>query len=326
MDLAYAAGAALAAATLPLLSLLAFERVAPLTAARLGMGLERLRSGLRLRGALVPGFHLPYLEGGSGEPLVLIHGFGGDKDNFTRVARFLTPHYRVICPDLPGFGDATRQADESYTIAEQVERLRTLLDQLAPGRIHLGGNSMGGFIAAQFAATYPERVASLWLLDAAGTEAAQSSPMLLHFRDTGQTPLLVRQPSDFNKLIAACSHRQPFLPYCVRTALGRRAAADFELHSRIMQQLAGVPLLEQQYRELAPPALIVWGECDQVLHPSGADTLLSLCRHGRAILMPGVGHLPMVEAPQRSAQDYLAFRRALSPAPAPAGEQQASAA
>ena len=318
MDLALAAGAALAVAA-PLLSLLAFERAAPLTAARLGMGLERRRAGLRLRSAQAAGCHMPYLDGGSGEPLVLIHGFGGDKDNFTRVARFLTPHYRVLCPDMPGFGEASRHADAGYTIAEQVERLRALLDQLAPGRVHLGGNSMGGFIAAQFAATYPERVASLWLLDPAGTEAAQSSAILQRYRDTGLVPLLMREPAEFDALIAAASSRKPFLPYCVRTALGRRAAADFKLHSRILRQLAGVPLLEQQYRELLPPTLIVWGERDQILHPSGADTLRALCREQRTILMPGIGHLPMLEAPRRSARDYLEFRRAL---PAAAGRQR----
>lgn len=332
MDFSLATGIALAVVALPLLSLIAFERVAPLLAARLGMGLERRRSGLRLRGVQVQApsqpqsFGMPYLEGGSGETLVLIHGFGGDKDNFTRMARFLTPHYRVLCPDLPGFGDASRHADADYAIAAQVERLRAYLDQVAPGRVHLGGNSMGGFIAAQFAATYPQRVASLWLLDAAGTEAAQGSDILRGYRDTGAMPLLVRQPADFATLIASATHHAPFLPYCVRTALGRRAAADFALHSRIMQQLATAPLLEQQYRQLATPALIVWGDCDRILHPSGAAALQALFRNNRVLLMPGIGHLPMLEAPRRSAQDYLDFRRALPQAPAGAGSAAAAAA
>src|SRR5471030_1702940 len=134
-------------ATLAVL-LIVFERLAPLTAARLGLALERRRSGLRLgdvQHQQQPGLRMPYLEGGSGDTLVLVHGFAGDKDNFTRMARFLTPHYRVICPDLPGFGDASRDPGASYAIAAQVERLRAFLDVHAPGRIHLGGNSMGGY-------------------------------------------------------------------------------------------------------------------------------------------------------------------------------------
>lgn len=306
MDIVDTVAAVLAALlVVPLLA----NRLAPLTAARLGMDLERWRAGLRLKRAAVPGFVMPYLEGGSGAPLVLVHGFGGDKDNFTRIARFLTPHYHVVIPDLPGFGEATRDAAASYTIAEQVERLRAFLDQVAPGPVHLGGNSMGGFIAAQFAATYPQRVASLWLLDPAGTAAAQSSAILERYRDTGDIPLLLRQVGDIDRMITSATHREPFLPYCVRRALGQRGVADHALHSQIMHQLTTAPLLEQQYRELAAPTLIVWGQQDRILDPSGAAALGALFRRNRTILMPNIGHLPMLEAPRQSARDYLAFRR-----------------
>lgn len=295
-----------------LLLLWLFDRLAPARAARLGMALERRRAGVRVRHASIAGFELPYLEGGSGAPLVLIHGFGGDKDNFVRIARFLSPHYRLLCPDLPGFGAASRDAGASYTIADQVERLRAFLDTVAPGPLHLGGNSMGGFIAAQFAATYPQRVASLWLLDAAGTAAAQDSAVLRHYRASGQMPLLVQREADFAALLASTSARPPFLPFSVKTMLARRAVADFALHSRIMRELTSAPLLEQQFAPQALPALIVWGERDQILDPAGAVTLGRLFPRSQQVLMAGIGHLPMLEAPRQSARDYLAFRRALS--------------
>jgi len=300
--------AALAAAVL------LFERVAPLTAARLGMALERRRAGLRRRDGALPGFSMPYLEGGRGEVLVLVHGFAGDKDNFTRIARFLTPRYRLLIPDLPGFGEAGRAPLAGYAIADQVERLRVFLDRHAPGRIHLGGNSMGGYIAAQFAACHPERVASVWLLDAAGTAAAQSSAVLEAYRDGGAMPLLVPAERDFARLLAYSAHRTFFLPHSVRTALARRAAADFPLHTEIMRQVVASPLLEQQYHGLRTPALIVWGEQDRILHPSGAATLAALFGEHHVILMPGIGHLPMLEAPRRSAGDYVEFRRQLAQA------------
>src|ERR1700741_552414 len=98
----------LAGVVLLLAGLTAFDYLAPYTAARWGLALEQGRSGLHEARATIPGFEMPYLEGGSGEPLLLIHGFGADKNNFTRVARHLTPQFRVIAPDLPGFGAATR--------------------------------------------------------------------------------------------------------------------------------------------------------------------------------------------------------------------------
>lgn len=322
MHIIYTMVAALAAlAALVLLC----ERAAPLAAARLGMALERRRAGLRRRDGA-----MPYLEGGAGAPLVLVHGFAGDKDNFTRIARFLTPHYRVLIPDLPGFGEAGRAPAAGYAIAEQVERLRAFLDRHAPGTVHLGGNSMGGYIAAQFAARHPGRVASLWLLDAAGTGAAQSSAVLQEYRVSGAMPLLVPTERDFARLLAYSAQRRIFLPYSVRTALARRAVADFALHTQIMRQVVASPLLERQFHALATPALIVWGEQDRILHPSGAATLAALFTRHRVVLMAGVGHLPMLEAPRRSARDYLAFRRQLAReedgggAPAGAGPLTAS--
>ncbi len=292
---------------------LLLDRFVPTKAAKLGLALERWRSGLRNAVVQIPGFSMPYLEGGASggtKPvLVLVHGFGGDKDNFTRIARFLTPHYRVICPDLPGFGEASRDPQCTYTMAEQVDRLRHFLDQLNVQQAHLGGNSMGGFIVAQFAATYPQRVASVWLLNAAGTAAAHSSAVLQHYEATGHVPLLLRYEADFAVLMQATTHKAPFIPYSLRTVLARRGIADFALHTHIMAQLTQSPLLEAQYVALATPALIVWGAQDQILHPSGAHTLQALFTRSLCISMAGVGHLPMLEAPKRTALDYLDYQR-----------------
>lgn len=291
-------------------ALLAFDRFAPATAARWGLGLDRWRSGLREQRAVIPGFTMPYLDGGRGEPLVLIHGFGADKDNFTRIARFLTPHYRVICPDLPGFGAATRDASARHGIADQVARLHAFLGQLGLGRVHLGGSSMGGFIAAQFAGTHPDQVASVWLLDAAGTAKASESELVRNYVATGELPLLVRTEADFPALIDAAMHRKPFLPYSLRITLARRAVADYALHQTILQQFAGEsPLLEAQFKTLPTPALIVWGLEDRILSPAGAETLQALFPNSEVKLMADIGHLPMMEAPAETASDYLAFRR-----------------
>ncbi len=283
--------------------------VAPAELTALGLWCERYRSGLKLRKAHVDGFDIPYLEGGSGEVLLLIHGFGGDKDNFTRIARFLTPHYRVIIPDLPGFGDATRNPKASYTMAEQVGRMHGLVTQLGITHLHMGGNSMGGFIAAQFAAPYGHMLGSLWLIDPAGTLASHSSAMLLNYEKTGKNPLLVEKVADFNETVRATTFKAPFLPGFVRQTLGRRAVADFELHTMIMRQLSDSPLLENSFQPMATPALIVWGAEDEILSPTGAEAFRLMFPNSRVIIMPGIGHLPMAEAPQQTANDYLAFRK-----------------
>jgi pimeloyl-ACP methyl ester carboxylesterase len=305
MTIVYVIAALLAAAFL--LSL-----VAPEGLTALGMKLERRISGLTTRHANVDGFDIPYLEGGAGEVLLLIHGFGGDKDNFTRIARYLTPHYRVIIPDLPGFGDASRDPKASYTMADQVARIHSLVTQLGITRFHMGGNSMGGFIAAQFCVPYGHMVQSLWLLDPAGTAASHSSPMLLNYEKTGDNPLLVKRVADFNETIRATTHKAPFVPGFARVALGRRAVADFELHTSIMRQLSESPLLEASYQPMDTPALIVWGKEDAILSPAGAESFRQLFPRSKVIIMDGIGHLPMAEAPAQTARDYLAYRATLA--------------
>lgn len=291
------------------LALLALDRGAPATAARLGIALERRLAGLRVGTFAAGGARMPYLEGGSGETIVLVHGFGGDKDNFTRAARFLTRSYRVLIPDLPGFGEASREAGAGYAIADQVERLRAFVQATCAGPVHLGGNSMGGFVAAEFAARYPAQVLSLWLLDAAGTAAAFDNELLQHYHDSGEMPLLLRSPDDFGAMLRACTCRTPLVPYCVKRQLGLRGAADYGLHADIMRQVHLSPLLEQQFAAIATPALIVWGEQDAVLSPAGAAALHALLPGSEVVMMPGIGHLPMLEAPRQAAATYLAFLR-----------------
>jgi pimeloyl-ACP methyl ester carboxylesterase len=291
------------------LGVLALEYSAPVAAARVWIWLTRATAGLMERRAQIPGFTIPYLDGGRGEPLVLIHGFGGDKDHFSRMARFLTPRYRVIAPDLPGFGGATRDPQANYRIADQVARLRTFLQAVGLGRIHLGGSSMGGFIVAQYAAAYPDDVASLWLLDPAGTQAAHDTDLVHHYAQSGEVPLLVRTPAAFQALLDVVTYRKPFLPHSLRHVLARRAVADFDLHTRIFRQFGTEsPTLETSLPTLRAPTLIVWGDRDRVLSPLAASVMGQLIPHSEVVVMRNVGHLPMLECPRATARDYLGFR------------------
>lgn len=294
--------------------LLALEYLLPQPTARCWIGLERWRARLSCkRVRLADGTEMPYLDGGQGEVLLLVHGFGGDKDNFTRIAGLLTRHYRVIVPDLPGFGEATRDPQARYTIVDQVERLRAFAATLGLNRFHLGGNSMGGFIATEYAARHAPQVASLWLLDPAGTAIAQDTPMLQRYRASGNIPLLLRSTDEIGALLKAIASRPPLLPPSVKTVLARRGVADHALHLRILEQVANAsPTLEARLPHIGTPTLVVWGAEDKVLNPQAAAYLQQQLPHCRAIVMDGIGHVPMMEAPKAAAVDYLHFRAALA--------------
>ena len=274
--------------------------------------MERSRAGLqRKEVTLGDGTHVVWLEGGNGEPLVLVHGFGADKDNFTRVARFLTPHYRVIVPDLVGFGESAHRADVDYHYAAQAERLHAFVQALGLTRIDLGGNSMGGGIAMSYAAQHPQDVASLWLIDCAGIAEAPPSELARIVTTTGANPLLIAQESDYPAFIKFVMSDPPWIPGSVMDVLARERIANQALERQVFQQIA-TDSVSAAVAGLKTPTLVVWGEEDRALSVGTVPVLQKLLPNAQAIVMPHVGHAPMIERPEESAADYVRFRTQLA--------------
>lgn len=276
------------------------------------IGMDRQAAGLERKEIVFDdGLRYVYLEGGKGEPLMLLHGFGGNKDNFTRSARYLTPHYRVIVPDHIGFGESAHPADADYTPAAQAERLRTLAQRLGIKTIHLGGNSMGGQIAMAYAARYPQEVGSLWLLNPAGIWSAPRSELADIVRGNGRNFLIARSEDEFAETFSFVMSDPPFVPRPILDVFAQERIRNADLEERIFVKVA-TDSVEERVKGLATPALIVWGDGDRVIHVGTADVLRGLMPRSQVIVMQGVGHLPMIERPRQSADDYLRFRAALS--------------
>lgn len=291
------------------------DRYFPEQAAHWGLLAERSRSGLTQKSLTIPGYEVAYLEGGSGEPLVLVHGIGADKDNFTRVARWLTPHYRVIAIDLPGFGDSTKPPLDDYSIGAQVARLDQILAALKLPRAHLGGSSMGGWIVGRYAAEHPDKTASLWLLAPAGVEGGKESPVRKAYLERGEYLLMSQKPEDFERTIATVFVTQPWVPYSVRQVLARKAVDNYVLHTRIFRETTANWERDKLNDKIAGsnvPALIVWGDKDYALDVSAAPILAALMPKAQVEIMQDIGHLPMMETPRIAAERYNAFRQSIA--------------
>ncbi len=287
---------------------ISFVYFAPETATRLFLDAERKRAGLvRKEIDLADGTHYVYLEGGQGAPLMLIHGFGGNKDNFVRAARYLTPHYRVILPDNTGFGESSHDPNADYSTAAQARRLHALAEALGIKTLDLGGNSMGGQIALSYTAFFPDEVKSLWLVDTAGIWSAPESELRRIIRETGENPLMIRNEDDFDKLFPLVMNDPPYIPGPMKNALARERIQNFALEQKIFDQIAAESI-EERVTGLSTRTLIVWGDRDRTINVATADVLHKLMPNSQVIIMPGIGHLPMVERPQQSADDYLKFR------------------
>lgn len=276
------------------------------------ISVDRQRADLERKHVELPGgLRYVYLEGGKGEPLMLLHGFGGNKDNFTRSARYLTPHYRVIIPDHIGFGESSKPSDVDYRPAAQAERLRLLAQALGVKTVHLGGNSMGGQIALAYAARYPEEVASLWLLNPAGIWSAPKSELAHIVLGTRRNPLIARSEDEFAETFAFVMNDPPFVPRPILNVFAQERIRNADLEERIFVKIA-TDSIEQRVTGLATPALIVWGDRDRVIHVGTAEVLHKLMPRSQVIVMPGIGHLPMIERPKESAEDYLQFRASVT--------------
>lgn len=275
--------------------------------------LNRSLSGLEEKTVEAAGHRIHYLEGGpGGTPVVLLHGIFAEKDHWVDFARPLTGSHRIIAPDLPGFGESSRIDGQAYDYAAQTERLGALLDALGLKRVHLAGNSMGGTIAALFALRHPDRVASVAFIGAPhGIRSARPSAMD-RLIDAGQAPLVAHDATAFDAMMDLVFERRPFLPAPIletaRTEAVRNAPSNLRLWRA---QLKDRYLLQESVGGLQPPTLVLWGQQDRVFDITGAEELHRRLPQTRIETLPGLGHLPMMEAPRAVSGRYAQFLRGL---------------
>jgi abhydrolase domain-containing protein 6 len=280
----------------------------PSPVARWLLAAERTSSGLRSRRISADEIDWHYLDGGKGEPLLLLHGFNADAHHFTRLARHLRSRFRLIAPDLPGFGDTGCIEGLDFGIEAQAGRVLAFLDALGIERCHVGGNSMGGYLAAAIARIAPQRVQSLWLLAPGGLQDAPYAELFQEVAAGRHNPLVVRNLADFERLAGLCFVRRPWMPLPLRRHLARRAAAGCDRSLDIFEALRfGSPPLESFAAEIKVPTLLMWGDHDRVLHPDGHRILSELLPDSRGILLKDTGHLPMIERPADCARAWLEF-------------------
>ncbi len=251
----------------------------------------------------------PGSSGGNDVPIILLHGIFAEKDHWVDFARPLTGQYRVIAPDIAGFGESTRRDDEAYDYAAHVRRLGAFLDALGLQRVHLAGNSMGGTITALFALAHPERVASVAFIGAPhGIRSPQPSTMD-RLIDAGQRPLVAHDAAAFSAMMALVFEKRPFLPYPILHATQQEALRNATSNARVWDaQLKDRYLLQQHLGQLQnSPTLVMWGDSDRVFDRSGLSTVQTLLPRARITALPGIGHLPMMEAPAETANRYARF-------------------
>ena len=254
---------------------------------------------------------------GRGDDVVLLHGLGDCHVGWRKVeSAIAAAGFRVTVVDALGAGHSAKPADGDYRLQAHVERLRAVLDARGIARAHLCGNSLGGSTALMFAAHWPERVASLVLVNpAAYPEGGWLAGVLWNHEWTAG--VLERVPA---KLIAAVglavNYGNPLritredlaahgaaagMPGAVRAVGLQERAIDREL-----DELAGfVPVL----RTICARTLVLWGTGDRILPAKHAERLGGDLVDARVVRLEGVGHAAQMEAPERFLEWVVPFLR-----------------
>jgi pimeloyl-ACP methyl ester carboxylesterase len=255
-----------------------------------------------LRDTRVFGRRICYYDTGEGPALVLVHGVGGDADQWAFCLDALAASHRVIALDLLGFGRSDKPPID-YRIAGFVEMLDRFLSSLGIARASLLGHSLGGWIVATFAISFPDRVHRLILNDAAGI-------------DEGSRPLAV----DLN-ISTRASLRAAFECMFFDKSMVTEDLVDlaYGLHLErgdghtirsVLETLAS-PLekLDARLAQLNVPTLILWGEDDAITPVAMAHAFHRMVAGSQMTIVPQCGHLPPLEKPREFATAVTDFLR-----------------
>ena len=273
----------------------------------LARNVERRSSGLVKREARVDDHRIVYLEGGKGETILLLHGYGGDKDNWTRFAKYLTSDYHVVIPDLAGFGESSKLSKDNYDIENQVTRIDRFAEVLKLGVFHMAGHSMGGMIAAVYGVKHPQKVLTLALMAPAGLKSPQKSEFARQL-EKGINPYLVGTPDEYEKLISFLFVKPPTIPAPVKIALAAQKISQRAFNEKILTDLRKANLsLETFLPAIHAPVLIIWGDTDKILDVSCVSILEKKLENYHTVIMKEMGHVPILERPQETAMSYLYF-------------------
>lgn len=273
---------------------------------------------------VMPGLTVHLRDEGTrdGLPVVLLHGSNASLHTWEPWVARLGNRYRLISIDLPAHGLTGPAPDGQYTQAAYAKVVDAVAAELGLTRFVLGGNSMGGGVAARYAADHPARIAGLILVDASGAPYPKGE---------GDTPFvlrLVRLP--VIRDIAAAITPRSLIAASLDGAVSVKsvmspAAIDryWELLRYPGNRVATIERFAQGYSfvtapdlaRIDAPALILWGREDRFIPVDSAAYFARHLPHRRTVIYDGVGHLPMEEAADRSAADVGAFLADLNAVP-----------
>lgn len=240
--------------------------------------------------------------------IFLLHGIMASLHTWDGWVDELRNDFRIIRIDIPGFGLTGPYKDGIYNVERFVDAVDQLSDHLGIQSFSLAGNSMGGFISWRFEAAHPNKVERLILLDSAGYSFKLPKMLKLLVFPILKTCIPFLTPrflvtrtvkevyGDSSKVTDAVIDRY----HALMLREGNRKAVV-----TVLEVLLDINA--EKIKQVKAPTLILWGERDLWIPVKLSKKFMADLKNPRLITYPGVGHIPMEEIPQKSAEDAKAF-------------------
>ena len=275
----------------------------------MAMEYERAGAGLQKKSITLDFGEMVYLENdvNSDITLVMIHGFGGNKDNWNRMVELWDGKYHVIAPDLPGHGESVSIKTLGYTTTQQAQRLETFLKAKKVKNIHVLGHSMGGAIALRYVNNNTENVESLILMDAMGIHETKSDGDRL-VEVSEKNPLYdVCTKERFKTLVNYSMHKVPYVPWIFKDAILSEKCERKELEKILYEGMFQDVKLDKIAKNITVPTLIVWGEKDRIIDINNGILLHDAIKNSQMVIFEDIGHIPLLEDPKQTADTIDSF-------------------
>jgi pimeloyl-ACP methyl ester carboxylesterase len=250
---------------------------------------------------------------GDGEPLLLVHGFCGEGAVWNELTSFLPKQYKLIVPDLPGYGQSIYSrlsavhGIEETTVEFYAEYIKAILEQEQIEQVTFVGHSMGGYTALAFTEMFPQQIKKLCLFHSHPyedeTEKKNNRRRAIQFIEKYGSKLFVEelynnlfavafynlQPEKVNalKVMAAQYSKETLMASCY-------AMINRKDRSKVMQQLQ-------------VPVLLIIGKEDKAIENDKSLNMCSLANVNDVAILEGVGHMGMIESPEQTAQMICNF-------------------
>lgn len=267
---------------------------------------ERVQAGLDVAEVNAAGYRWVYAHAddapADAPTIVMLHGFTGSKENWYPLAARLHGKYRLLIPDLPGWGESERKPGEDYGFGAQAQRVADFIQVLSPGKpVVLLGHSMGGGIAALVAARDPRLVAKVALLDAAGVRFNDNQFGLDVL--AGKNPFAVSDAASLQRYVDIVFHRQqakPWIPWPASSGLIAMRTRDAAFEQSVLDRIGRGPEQFAPGEEAAnihQPVLLLWGRQDAVIDPSAMAVFAAKMPQAHQVLVDDAGHMSLMEQP-----------------------------